>query len=115
MEKSLKGAVDLFIDNPNPLFGKKLHEQVEDRLSYYDTGDAPKKNIDVMREVIEELSKTADEGSNEQAEKKKKKKKKKGKTEEEGKVEEEIKVEDAGENEESKDKKKKKKRKEKGD
>ena len=43
-----------------------MKDQVEERLSFYDTGVAPKKNIDVMREAI----KVVDKG-----EKKKKKKK----------------------------------------
>ena len=42
-----------------------MKDQVEERLSFYDTGVAPKKNIDVMREAI----KVVDKG-----EKKKKKK-----------------------------------------
>ena len=41
--------------------------QVEERLSFYDTGVAPKKNIDVMREAIKKAAK---------GEKKSKKKKK---------------------------------------
>ena len=45
---------------------------MEERLSFYDTGVAPKKNIDVMREAI----KVADKGE-------KKKKKKKDKEEDE--------------------------------
>ena len=32
-----------------------LSPQVEERLRFYDTGEAPRKNLDVMREVIEEL------------------------------------------------------------
>ena len=68
-------------DNPNPLFGKKLHEQVEDRLSFYDTGETPKKNIDVMREVIDELGKSIAEDLDVDTTDKKKKKKKRKKVE----------------------------------
>ena len=30
-------------------------QQVEERLKFYDTGEAPRKNIDVMKEVMDEL------------------------------------------------------------
>ena len=94
----------LLADNPNPLFGKKLHDQVEDRLTFYDTGEAPKKNLDVMREAIAELNKSVAEGD-EQGEKKKKKKKK-GADKEEKEAAVEVKEES-----DVKDKKKKKKQK----
>lgn len=42
--------------------------QVEDRLKFYESGDIPKKNIDVMKEAIEEVNQLA------VSEKKKKKK-----------------------------------------
>ena len=66
------------LDNPSHLFGKKLHEQVEDRLKFYDTGEAPKKNIDAMKEVLDAmvLAKSAMEGGIDEGDKKKKKKKK---------------------------------------
>ncbi len=40
--------------------GAKLKEQVEERLSFYDTGAAPRKNVDVMRLAIKEVN--ADNG-----------------------------------------------------
>ena len=64
------------LDSPGHLFGKKLHEQVEDRLKFYDTGEAPKKNIDAMKEVLEAMNKSGAEGENDEDRKKKKKKKK---------------------------------------
>ncbi|GBN06639.1 hypothetical protein AVEN_264551-1 [Araneus ventricosus] len=39
---------------PTDVFGNKLRVQVEDRLKFYETGDIPKKNIDVMDEALEE-------------------------------------------------------------
>ena len=36
--------------NPNP-----MREQVEERLRFYDTGEAPRKNVDCMKEVMHEL------------------------------------------------------------
>jgi len=75
---SIASRIDCFSDNPSHLFGKKLHEQVEDRLKFYDTGEAPKKNIDVMKEVMDAmvLAKSAMEGEIDEGVKKKKKKKK---------------------------------------
>ena len=32
----------------NNVFGVKLQEQVEERLKFYETGDLPRKNLDVM-------------------------------------------------------------------
>lgn len=34
-------------------YGDKLREQVEERLDFYDKGVAPRKNIDVMKSVLE--------------------------------------------------------------
>lgn len=39
------------------IFGEKLRQQVEDRLKFYETGDIPMKNIDVMKQAIEEMEK----------------------------------------------------------
>ena len=55
-----------------------MHEQVDDRLNFYETGEAPMKNEDAMMEVIEEL-KTIETESQEPSSEKKKKKKKKSK------------------------------------
>lgn len=41
------------IDTPTHVFGDFLKKQVEDRLKFYESGDVPKKNIDVMKEAIE--------------------------------------------------------------
>ena len=37
------------------MFGDKLREQVEERLSFYETGDVPRKNVDVMKEAVKEV------------------------------------------------------------
>ena len=42
-------------DGATTAFGEKLREQVEERLDFYDKGVAPRKNVDVMKEVIENL------------------------------------------------------------
>lgn len=41
---------------PTQVFGDHLKQQVEDRLKYLDTGEAPQKNIDVMKEAVQEAS-----------------------------------------------------------
>ena len=43
------------VDHPTTAFGEKLREQVEERLSFFETGDTPRKNIDVMKEAIAEV------------------------------------------------------------
>jgi RNA processing factor Prp31 len=86
--------IDSFTDEPTNLYGQKLRDQVEERLKFYETGAAPRRNIDVMEEVAKELGKSAPakeaESKNEDVEmktstpstdKKKKKKDKKRKSE----------------------------------
>ncbi|GLV44439.1 Nop56 [Carabus blaptoides fortunei] len=51
---SIASRIDCFTEIPTHVFGEKLRQQVEDRLKFYETGDVPKKNIDVMKEAIEE-------------------------------------------------------------
>lgn len=67
---SIASRIDCFTEIPNQVFGEKLRQQVEDRLKFYETGDIPKKNIEVMQEAIEEVKNLS-----EKAAKKKKKKK----------------------------------------
>lgn len=45
------------VDASTTAFGEKLCEQVEERLELYDKGVAPRKNVNVMKEVIENLEK----------------------------------------------------------
>ena len=40
---------------PTTKFGEKLKEQVEERLTFFETGATPRKNIDVMKEAMSEL------------------------------------------------------------
>uniref|UniRef100_A0A1B6D9N1 Nucleolar protein 56 n=1 Tax=Clastoptera arizonana TaxID=38151 RepID=A0A1B6D9N1_9HEMI len=70
---SMASRIDCFSDNATSIFGEKLRKQVEDRLVFYDTGEKPKKNIDVMAEAMEEFNTHM---ANESLIKKKKKKKK---------------------------------------
>lgn len=41
---------------PTSVFGDKLREQVEERLSFYETGEVPRKNVDVMKDAVKEVS-----------------------------------------------------------
>lgn len=44
----------VFIDNPGNIFGQKMKQQCEDRLKYFETGEKPPKNIDVMHDAFQE-------------------------------------------------------------
>merc|ERR1719234_332724 len=103
---SIASRIDCFSEESTTIFGTKLKEQVEDRLKFYETGDLPRKNVEVMAEAVEEAA--------EDAKKKKKKEKKKRKAAEgaDESVEEEEEVVVATEEEPPKKKKKKNKDKE---
>ncbi|XP_043268325.1 nucleolar protein 56 [Venturia canescens] len=78
---SIASRIDCFTDTPCNVYGEKLRQQVEDRLKFYETGDVPKKNIDVMMEALEEASNVIDDAEEPESPKKKKKKEKKRKSE----------------------------------
>lgn len=71
---SIASRIDCFTESMTSVFGEKLKQQVEDRLKFYETGDIPKKNVEVMKEAIEEFQ---SELQQKKSEKKKKKKKRK--------------------------------------
>merc|ERR1712002_1383545 len=73
---SIASRIDAFSDESTSVFGSKLKEQVEDRLKFYETGDLPRKNVEVMAEAVEEAA--------EELKKKKKKDKKKKRKADEG-------------------------------
>merc|ERR1719149_411579 len=83
---SIACRIDNFSDVPTSKFGDKLKEQVEQRLRFYDSGEAPKKNVDAMREVLDELR--AEAGGKPDKEGKKEKKKKKREAADEAAAEE---------------------------
>ena len=58
---SIATRIDSFSDEPNRLYGEKLRDQVEERLKFYETGAAPRRNVDVMEEVARELRGGKDE------------------------------------------------------
>lgn len=118
---SIASRIDSFIEEPTSAYGEQLRDQVEERLKFYDTGDAPRKNVDVMTAVADSLrklapksdkpskkSKSAEPAAAAETEgdgegKKKKKDKKRSREEEVAAVEEEVVAEEG-------DKKKKKKK-----
>jgi len=123
---SIAARIDSFSELSTHKFGEKLKEQVEERLKFYDTGEAPKKNVDAMKEVIEEIQKEQtlaqkDGTGNQEKKEKKKKKEKREKKEKKEKVQEkekkgkeqETKETEQEEEEENKEKKEKKNKKEK--
>jgi len=44
------------IDHPTSKFGEALRSQVEERLTFFDSGQPPSKNADAMHRVIAELA-----------------------------------------------------------
>ncbi|KAI0040270.1 Nop-domain-containing protein [Auriscalpium vulgare] len=53
---SIASRIDCFSDVPTPKFGEALRQQVEERLDFFETGTAPKKNADAIRKVLDELA-----------------------------------------------------------
>ncbi|KAL5284671.1 NOP56 family protein [Megaselia abdita] len=80
---SIASRIDCFVENPTCVFGESLKQQVEDRLKFYESGEIPKKNIDVMKEAIETVNSQQTNGTSNGTSEKKKKKKNKRKAEEE--------------------------------
>ncbi|KAM7327330.1 LOW QUALITY PROTEIN: hypothetical protein ACRRTK_013697 [Alexandromys fortis] len=76
---SIASRIDCFSEVPTSVFGEKLREQVEERLSFYETGEIPRKNLDVMKEAMVQAEEAAAEIAKklEKQEKKRLKKEKK--------------------------------------
>ncbi|XP_006874908.1 PREDICTED: nucleolar protein 56 [Chrysochloris asiatica] len=76
---SIASRIDCFSEVPTSVFGEKLREQVEERLSFYETGEIPRKNLDVMKEAMVQAEEAAVEIAKklEKQEKKRLKKEKK--------------------------------------
>jgi len=107
---SIATRIDSFQDEPSSLYGQKLRDQVEERLKFYETGAAPRRNIDVMEEVSKQLNAGKPNVEMKEAaspDKKKKKKDKKSKSMEEDRDKEDE-DDKAAKKSAKKDKKKKK-------
>jgi len=119
--------IDAFSKDVSNDYGNELRNQIDERLKYLDSGDKPRKNIDVMKKVEMQLmnkkrkkpdedekkdkkikDESSDDESSEEIKKKKKDKKKKKKEE----SDEEMKKEESSEDEKEIKKKKKSTKKE---
>lgn len=102
---SIASRIDCFSEETCNVFGTKLREQVEDRLKFYESGDIPRKNVDVMHEALLEAKTVL------ASQKKSKKKKKKSVGAAESTAEESMSEAAAPTNGDGEEKKKKKKKK----
>jgi len=73
---SIASRIDCFSDVQSTVVGAALHQQVEDRLKFYDTGVAPTKNADVMKAALEKAGSFYATPSKSKSEKKDKSEKK---------------------------------------
>ena len=105
---SIASRVDCFMDVPTNKFGEAMREQVEERLKFYESGEAPRRNADVMESVMKDINTEEDEDIEEE---KVANKKRKADDEEDKKTKKQKK--DKKEKKEKKDKKDKKEKKEK--
>ncbi|XP_057795162.1 nucleolar protein 56-like [Salvia miltiorrhiza] len=116
---SIASRLDCFLETSTSAFGEKLREQVEERLDFYDKGVAPRKNIDVMKSVIDTVESKEDEpmatenGDSHEVPKSEKKKKKKEKRKQQEDEDQEMPDVNGGDVEDGTAKKKKKKSKDK--
>jgi len=110
---SIASRVDCFSEELTDKYGLKLRDQVEERLEFYRTGKAPRKNLDVMEEVAKELAKEASDQNGDAKENgsKKKKKRKREDGGEDGAKKKTKKDKKAKKSKKDKDGKKKKKKK----
>merc|ERR1712020_391671 len=83
---TIASRIDCFSEQSNNVFGNKLKDQVEDRLKFFETGEIPKKNLDVMTEAMQAIKE--EDGEFQKVSKKEKKKKKRKAEEMEEVVEE---------------------------
>jgi len=107
---SLASRIDSFSDVGTTIFGEKMREQVEDRLKFYETGTAPKKNTDVMHSAVEEYEskKPKDVAMSDESPKKSKKSKKEKKKKDKRQRSEDAMEEESPKKKSKKDKKKRK-------
>jgi nucleolar protein 56 len=107
---SIASRIDCFTEVPSSIFGSKMREQVEERLKFFETGEVPRKNVDVMGEAVKEAASSMDVEDEEEEVKPKSSKKKKAADSD---VEMGGHSDDEEESSKKKDKKKKKEKKEK--
>merc|ERR1712151_1347224 len=54
---SIASRIDCFSDEATTVFGEKLKDQVEERLTFLTEGTTPRKNLEVMQEAMKEVVK----------------------------------------------------------
>ncbi|KAL8959964.1 MAG: hypothetical protein Q9193_003255 [Seirophora villosa] len=123
---SIASRIDNFSETPTTRFGDALKKQVEERLAFYDSGEAPTKNEAAMRKAMDnvladinvedptayvngdtEMADVAPRAIQKQDKQKKEKKEKTGKKDKKEKKERESKVDNGGDGGEKKRKKRK--------
>ncbi|CAE6468614.1 unnamed protein product [Rhizoctonia solani] len=65
---SIASRIDCFSDTPTAKFGDALRAQVEERLKFFETGEAPTKNSEAMRKVLESIGMDEDDEEDEDEE-----------------------------------------------
>lgn len=70
-----------FKDIPTSVFGDRLKQQVSDRLKFYDSGELPAKNVDVMQIALKEAEIEREQILLKEKKRKKKEKKRRKETE----------------------------------
>ncbi|KAI8777892.1 nucleolar protein 56 [Biomphalaria glabrata] len=106
---SIASRVDNFSDVPTAVIGEHLKQQVEDRLKFYETGENPAKNIDVMKQAVVEAQEAREKVLKQQKKLARREKKRKLKEAESNHLDESSIVENTTENGTPAKKKKKKK------
>ncbi|XP_068598764.1 nucleolar protein 56 isoform X2 [Brachionichthys hirsutus] len=79
---TIASRIDCFSEIPTTVFGDRLRGQVEERLSFYESGNLPRKNVDVMKEAVKEASDVATEIKRKLEKKEKKRRKREKKLQE---------------------------------
>ena len=52
---AMASRIDAFADELTDKYGISMREQVEERLKFFDSGETPRRNVDVMQEVAAQL------------------------------------------------------------
>jgi nucleolar protein 56 len=73
---AIASRIDCFSEIPTQVFGEMLHQQVEDRLKFFEDGKLPPKNADIMKSAVEKAEVVKKEIIKKDKKKKKKDKKK---------------------------------------
>ena len=84
---AMASRIDAFADELTDKYGISMREQVEERLKFFDSGETPRRNVDVMQEVAAQLRAERGEDVEMAPSSSKKEKKKKKRKEASGDVE----------------------------